>query len=124
MGLGTSHMAGEIVSAMFAHHPEYGARMTEIGNAYGKSPSYLKFLGPIAFGSPAQVIPLQAADFVAHQVNKEFEHIEYDELTLQNMGRTLALENATAFNGMNIGGGFDARALVTTIERFKKTRSI
>jgi hypothetical protein len=66
-------------------------------------------------------VPLQAADFVSHQINSRWEHVEYGDLTLQNMGPTLALQNATAFNGMHVGGGFDRKSLKTVVERFKKT---
>ncbi len=123
-GWSSKKAAGELVVPMFAYQPEYHARMSEIGRVYGAQDWYRRVLGPIAFGFPSQNVPLQTADFVAHQINKEWEHREYDELTLQNMGRTLALSNATAFNGMHVGGGFDARALLLTIDRFKKTGSI
>lgn len=119
-----TNAGGEIVVPMFAYQPEYYSRMAEVGRVYGSRASYREVLGPIAFGYPFQVVPLQTADFVAHPIRKEFEHVEYDELTLDNIDRALALKNATAFNGMGVGGGFDARALAATVERFKKTGNI
>jgi hypothetical protein len=122
--MGKKECGGEIVAPTFAFQSEYHPRMSEIGRVYGSHNWYREVLGPITFGFPSQVVPLQTADFVAHQINKEIEHIEYDELTLQNMGRTLALENATAFNGMHIGGGFGADALRLAIKRFRESGTL
>jgi hypothetical protein len=115
---------GELVAPMFSYQPEYYARMAEIGRVYGSQGWYRTVLGPIAFGFPSQVVPLQAADFVSHQVNSRWEHIEYGDLKLENMGPTVALQNATAFNGMHVGGGFDRKSLRLVVERFKKTGKI
>jgi hypothetical protein len=98
--------------------------MGEIGRVYRASNWYGEVPGPTAFDHPWQLIPLQTADFVALQIRADFEHIEYDQLTLANIGPTIALQNATAFNGMDVGGGFDARALQATVERFKKIEEI
>jgi len=115
---------GELVAPMFSYQPEYYARMAEIGRVYGSRDWYRTVLGPIAFGFPSQVMPLQAADFVSHQINSRWEHVEYGEITLKNIGPTLALQNATAFNGMHVGGGFDRKSLRRVVEQFKKTGEI
>jgi len=115
---------GERIAPMFGYSPEYYARMADIGRVYGRQTWYQEVLGPIAFGFPSQVVPLQAADFLVHLINAETHHLEYDDLSLSNLGRSLALENATAFNGMHVGGGFDANALKLTLDRFARTGEI
>lgn len=115
---------GEMVVPVFAIQNEYSARMEAIGRAYQVSDGYCRFLGPIAFGSPAQVIPLQAADLLAHEVSEYRRAAEYDELTLKSGGMRRILTNATAFNGLGVGGCFDSVALNLTVERLERTGSI
>lgn len=111
----------ERVAPMFAYHEEYSPRTTSV---YGAQTWYSDVLGPIAFGRPVQVPPLQTADFIAHQLRQHAHHISYDELTLANMGVTVAFANATANNGTGMFRGYDAGALPGAIKRLNETGRI
>jgi hypothetical protein len=108
---------GELVCPVFAYNSEYTDRMAEVGAMYGASPVYKEVLGPIAFGSPSHLIPLQAADLLVHQ-------IRWDWVKEDQIGPTLALARATAFKGMRLGGGFGETGLRNSIESFLKTGAI
>lgn len=115
------HASGEKVVPMFAYTSEYSPTTTAL---YGAQDWYRDVLGALSFDSPANVVPLQAADFIAHQIRQDAHHIGYDELTLQTMGMTVALQNATARNGTTMVRGYDANALRLTINRFKASGTI
>lgn len=68
---------GEKIIPMFAYSTEFSPRMAEIGRVYGSQDWYREILGPIAFGFPSEVIPLQAADLIAHQSNWKIEKRAY-----------------------------------------------
>ena len=103
---------------MFAHQREYASRMQAVGAAYEREKWYRTVLGPIAFGHPEDVVPLQAADFISHQHNWDIENRRYGTA----MTETKALFNATP-KGI-LGHWFDADGLRLTVERFKKTGEI
>jgi hypothetical protein len=116
--------SGERVAPMFAITKEYLPRMAEIGAAYLASDWYGEFLAPIAFGRPSNVLPLQAADFMAHEASEQVRHLEYDVLTIRNGGPRYAYNLATKARGAHVGGYFDAKALASTVRRFKETGTI
>lgn len=115
---GRAHAAGERIAPMFAQQEEYGPRMQKVGDAYGRENWYRDVLGPIGFGHPDQVVPLQAADFLSHQHNWDIEARRYGTL----IGETKALLRATP-RGI-YGHWFDAPALELTVHRFRETGEI
>jgi hypothetical protein len=110
--------SGELVIPMFAYAKGYSERMAEILNAYGTYDWYRKVLGPIAFGFPQQVIPLQAADLLAHQMNFDVARPLPEKLA--QSGPTNVLWWATGNGGFVEGRIFDAEGLLRTVNRFKE----
>lgn len=114
---------GERVVPMFAYSPQYTERMARIGRMYGAQEWYRHILGPIAFGYPDQLVPLQAADLLAHQMNDDVVRRAYETPDLAHGGRTKALHWASG--GRFVWGNwFDGPALRMTVARFKKTGEI
>jgi uncharacterized protein DUF3800 len=117
-----THTDGELVVPIFAYSAEYSARMAEIGRLYGAHEWYRKVLGPIAFDYPERVVPLQAADLIAHQMNWDVEKRAFGPHELWN-GGTNCLRWATG-GRFTHGNWFDAQGLKVTIERFKRIGQI
>lgn len=115
------HVGGEKVVPMFAYTSEYSPAVWAV---YGAQTWYRDVLGALSFDHPSNVVPLQTADFVAHQIRQDAHHVNYDELTLENIGMTLALQNATAENGTSMVRGYDRVALHETVQRFKASGKI
>ena len=114
---------GEKVAPMFAHQPEYDKRMSAVGDVYGAEQWYRRLLGSVAFGRPEEIIPLQCADLIVHQVGWNIEQRRYGKISIANSGQSVALHNAT--NGRFIHGQwFDAKGLAATVENFRKTGEI
>jgi hypothetical protein len=113
---------GERVAPMFARQKQYEPWMSLALDGHGK---HSDVLGSIAFGYPSQVVPLQAADLLAHEISWEWDRAGYNPpKTLAEFGIRLLLHKATAYNGMHEGGCFDASSLVSAIDRFKRTGSV
>jgi hypothetical protein len=77
---------GEKIMPMFAHQTEYKGGMDAVDRAFRMNRTYQCVLGPIEFGWPSEVIPLQAADILAHEVSEYWRHVDYDEPKLGTMG--------------------------------------
>jgi hypothetical protein len=109
------------VAPMFADHSEYNPRMKDVYDAYKHHPEWAKFLRPIAFGSPRQVICLQAADMLAYGIALDRRDIEYpkQEITLENIGPRKFLINMTGFHGLHVGGCYDALGLKNAVRDFR-----
>lgn len=114
---------GEKVAPMFAHQAEYHERMAAVGRAYEVDGWYRQLLGAIEFGRPQEIVPLQCADLVVHQVGWNIEKRRYGKISIANSGQTLALENATGGRFIH-GQWFDAEGLTRTVENFRKTGEI
>ena len=113
---------GERIAPMFARQDQYQHWMTLAEQAYSQFDWYKSVLDPITFGYPSQVIPLQAADLLAHEISWEWNRIGYSvPKNLAEAGIRRLLSKATAFRGMHEGGCFDAGALKVAIERYNKT---
>jgi len=71
-GLTAAHLyePQEKVQVVFAEHPEFGARAYELWLACKKELPVKDRLVSIAFASPNDVLPLQAADLVAYELNQ------------------------------------------------------
>lgn len=119
----TKYADGEIIAPMFAHQPEYLKRMVNAGAAYGAEKWYQKIFDPIAFGCPVQVVPLQSADLISHQIGWSIEHRRFGQISIANSGQTIALENAINGRFMH-GHWFDADGLARTIKCFRETGEI
>jgi len=109
------------VAPMFADQNEYNPRMMEVYSTYKHHPEWAKFLRPIAFGSPRQVIPLQAADMLAYGVGIDRAAIEYpkEDVSLANIGPPRFLINMTGYHGLHVGGCFGALALRNAVMDFR-----
>jgi hypothetical protein len=115
---------GEKVSPMFAHQTEYAPIMAEVEKAYRSDEGYRAVIGPIAFGWPEEVLPLQAADLMAHEASEYWRHVVYDEARLWNMGARRLMLNIIEKNGWTGRGGcYDAEGLATAIRRFRENGS-
>jgi hypothetical protein len=117
---GRNHARGEVIVPMFAYSPEFAPRMAELGRVYGTHDWYSAILGPIAFGRPQQVIPLQAADLLVHQARWDAEKGVSKPLTLADGGQTNALYWATGNGRFMHGNWFDAEGLLRTERRFRE----
>jgi hypothetical protein len=115
---------GEKVALMFAHQKEYRAGMDAVDRAFRQSAAYEEILGPLAFDWPKNVIPLQSADILAHEVSEKWRHQCYEGPTLGTMGHRRLLSNAVQAHGLpGTGGCFDRSALLNAIRRFRETGS-
>ena len=112
---------GESVVPVFAWHQEHSPKMTAL---YGAQTWYRDVLAAISFGFPTHIIPLQAADFIAHQLNYDTLHVNYHDWTIANGGRTLAFDNATKRNGKHMLHGYSFESLLTADQRFVRTGKI
>ncbi|MGP1396480.1 MAG: hypothetical protein ACTS3R_13290 [Inquilinaceae bacterium] len=120
---GAKNAIGETIAPMFAHQPEYHGRMEIVEKAYSAEEWYRRILGPIAFGYPDQVMPLQCADLLVHQMGWSIEKTRFGKISLADSGQTVALENATGGRFVH-GHWFDADALALTVSRFRETGEI
>jgi hypothetical protein len=75
-------------------------------------------LGALAFDYPSRVIPLQAADLLAHQMYWDVDK-QFESSTLANAGLTNALNWATRGEYVH-GNIFDRKGLLLTMKRFKE----
>jgi hypothetical protein len=116
-----SKVGGERVVPMFGYTLEYSPKTIEL---YGAETWYRDVLGAIAFDSPDYVLPLQTADFVAHQIRQDAHRVGYDDLTLENIGMTLALHNATLKNGTDMIRGYTSGGLKAAARRLRTSGKI
>lgn len=108
---------------VFAHQPEYHERMAEVARVYSQSPWHSTYLGRITFSTPQQLIPLQAADFISHEMRVYIDRVEYGPpITLRDRGMRQILANATPKG--TIGHWFTEEGLRLTLDRFKNTGQI
>lgn len=122
-GLGQANPHHERPALVFAHTPEYYARMAEIARVYAHSPWHSAYLGSITFSTPEELIPLQAADFIAHEMRFYIDRLEYGPpITLRDSGLRQILADATPRG--TIGHWYEERGLHHMIDRFKKTGRI
>ncbi len=114
---------GESVIPMFAYHQDYQERMAEVGRVYGQHSWYRDVLGPIVFGYPEQVVPLQGADLLVHQFNGDVYRRVYGPFDLASLGPTKAMQQASGGRFMP-GNWFDAEGLKLTVQRYLETGEI
>jgi hypothetical protein len=111
---GAANAVGEKIVPMFAYSREFSQRQGKLLDLYGVHDWYRQVLGPIAFGYPQDVIPLQAADLLAHQMNWDAEK-RFKPITLATIGPTPALEWAT--NGKFVRGNLLEKSGLLSIEK-------
>jgi hypothetical protein len=116
---GKRRVGDEAIVPMFAYSTELATRMADIDRVYGAHSWYREIIGPIAFGRPNQVIPLQAADYLAHQARWEREQGISRPFTLAG-GPTKALLWMTERNKLLLGNWFDAEGLLLNERRFRE----
>lgn len=115
------HAGGELVSPMFGLHQKYSPRALA---RYDAQTWYRDALASLAFDYPERIIPLQAADFVAHQVRHDAHHLGYEELTLANIDFTLWFANATAKNGVDLILGYGSAQLANAVRKFNESGKV
>jgi hypothetical protein len=113
-----AYAGGEAVVPVFAYSQDLSAGMAAIWHAYGAHDWFRNILGPIAFGHPQQIIPLQAADLLAHQMNWDAGK-RFQPFSLQTAGPTKALYWATRGEFVR-GNYFDGKSLLLVAERYKE----
>ncbi len=115
---------GEKIAPMFAYQNEYKGSMDAVDRAFRRNADFRKVLGPIAFGYPEDVLPLQCADFLAHEVGEYWRHVLYDDITWVNVGPRRLMGNLTETRGRPPENGvYDASAIKAAIRRFEKMGS-
>ncbi len=117
------HVDGSPVSLVFGVQSEYQNRASTAYKAWLRHPEVSKFLGALSFGFPKTLVPLQAADMLAHEMNMEWEKVEFGELNFQNVGLRPFLEKITRRHGLHGGGLFGSQGLRTAMARFLKNQS-
>jgi hypothetical protein len=70
------HADATPVAPMFADSPEYTARNEEYYGVYKRHPEWGAILGPIAFGSPRQIVALQTADMIAYETSAYWDRLD------------------------------------------------
>lgn len=108
---------------VFSHAPEYHQRMAELARVYAQSSWHSDYLGSITFSTPEALIPLQAADFIAHEIRFHIDRIEYGPpITMRDSGVRQILANAIPRGA--IGHWYDEGGLRSMMARFTKTGQI
>jgi hypothetical protein len=111
---------GQPVALMVAEQSEYRGRMKAIHDAWRSHPDIKTgFLGPISFDYPRRVVPLQAADMFAYEMNKNWEEEEYPDggfalgraLSFRPVVEKFAQNNGLSFGGCYTVGGLSLRVL-------------
>jgi len=116
---------GERVPLMFAVQEEYEKRNIQAYQAWRAHPRAGELLGSLTFDFPKNVVPLQAADFIAGETAKEWTGREYGEMSLRT-GFQLnpTLQKITQRRAMHAGGLFSTEGLKTAIARFMTSGEI
>ncbi|TAL03684.1 MAG: DUF3800 domain-containing protein [Rhodospirillaceae bacterium] len=109
------HANSELVVPMFAVHTEFTPQLAEIGHLYTANERTKKILGSLAFDFPERVIPLQVADFLAHQIGWQTKALAYNPLV--GGAGTRALHWATGGQFVH-GNWFDADGLCLTVKKY------
>lgn len=109
---------GTPVALVFGEQTEYQTRNELALQAWRRHPEFCRFIGSVTYSSPKLLIPLQAADMLAYEINKEWEKVEFQELTWQNVGLRSVLERITKIHGLHGGGLFGDQAIRTAVARF------
>jgi hypothetical protein len=119
------HADGGPVSIVFAEQKEYEERSAKTLQAWRRHPEVDRFLGSLTFVRPQKSLPLQAADLLAYEANKEWEGRQYGELSFAtNFQLRPVLQKITQRRAMHAGGLYSARALKTAVARFHTTGEI
>ena len=118
-GWSREHADGEKVVPMFAWNKEYGPKMQALGDIWAEQDWYSSTLRCISFGKPSDVMPLQAADFLVHEIGWYWNNVFFGPRpTLVDSGFRVILDNATKAHGMERGGCYTADALKLRISEF------
>ena len=111
------------VSVTFAEQKEYESRGKLAYSTWEKHPHAREWLGTLTFESPRGAVPLQTADMLAYEAYKEWEGIEYGELSFKtNFQLRPLLHKITQRYAMHSGGLYGQQALKTAVARFEVGR--
>jgi hypothetical protein len=116
---------GTPIRIVFAEQKEYQNRSIAIHEAWRRHPDVDRFIGSLTFSSPRKLIPLQTADLLAFEANKEWEGRQYGKLSFTtNFQLRPILQKITQRQAMHAGGLYGTRALITAVAKFHATGDI
>ena len=116
---------GTRIGIVFAEQREYQDRNIATHQAWQRYPDVNRFIGSLTFSSPRKLIPLQTADLLAYEINKEWEGRQYGELSFAtNFQRRPLLQKITQRRAMHAGGLYSTRALITAVAKFHATGTV
>jgi hypothetical protein len=92
----------EKLQIVFADHPEYGKRVRQIFPQVKAVGGMYSRLASDEYGSPKDIIPLQAADLVAFEIRKEWERIHRRPYDRTRWPYTQLQEKLILWNGYPI----------------------
>jgi len=114
-----NRVEGSQVNIVFAEQAEYKNRNDVAYAAWKAHPQFNRFLGPLTYATPQQLVPLQSADLVVHQVRREWEGLEFKEVNLAtNFQIQPSLDRITHSYKRISGGFYGTMALKNTIRGF------
>lgn len=115
---------GTSVAVVYSEQPEFEDRISEIWNAYRRNKRASK-LSSFSTASPKDVVPLQAADLVAYEMNHDWQERMYGDppppLTYNVRWPLKYLQDHLR---LDFGGCYDAKALSLAMDRFRETGDI
>jgi hypothetical protein len=116
------HADDEPIAMMFSEQNEFEATAREIFAAYKGSGFWGERLASIGFGQMRRFMPLQAADMVAGDINKYWDHVEYG--TVEEWNNRELVKRLTSKRILQMGGMHTAQSLKYAVEKFAKVGRI
>jgi hypothetical protein len=122
-----AHAKGEPVALVFAEQDEYRDRASEVYGYYAGAQKYANLAG-MAFAPARRCRPLQAADLLAHAMNKDMETVEYDSANFRKwagnmatkLGSALGLHNGAGYSGVGLSNAVAELAVAEMDDRSRE----
>jgi len=112
------------MAVVYAEHQEFGANAERLWDAYSRN-KRVAHLSSFSTASPRDCLPLQAADFLAYEMNRDWEAREYEIGTPSaHYHMPEPLKIIQQGGGLDISGCYDAEALQAAMRRFRTTGEI
>ena len=110
----------EYVVPIFANQQEYNSKMDRIDRDRCQFPWYSNIISPISFNTPENLIPLQAADFVAYSMREDIQDREFGT----GLGITSKAFHTATDGRFKIGHWFDGNGLNRVIRNYLEAGEI
>lgn len=118
------HAPEHPVSLTVAQHPQHQPQMNAIHDAYSRHPAIGNFLGPLQFCPMKSTVPLQVADVLAYEMNKEWEEAIYPpdgpsfaaRLQFRPILEKFSESNGLAYGGCMVDGALSLHAFRYNLE--------